>query len=1093
MYNSKYYTCEQIDQRLLEGYYDDAVAAGYTGSKAQYLAGLLQAINYSANPTITADKVAYNSASGLYKNVQEALGGIARQTSKIKGVISVSDNLDSKKESSDVGLWFISRTQDPGIVLVCRDFENHYVQVKLSATRNVSINETTNKPSIQYRKYIDNAWTEWTEIEFNILKTHILQADGITIQDTPLYGYIQHLKKTSTFAGIATPTTDPGTPDGPVFYIATEAGAYSNFGGIELESGEAAILLWDNGSWTKKVTGFATQEELLALRDLISSLYSPDKDITSEFSIITGKQAYGTVGNIIQFGSLSGAEYTVVNIEGEGVYAKFKSVPRWQVSSYLQYTDTNGIIVSRKFENIGNNVECEELIEFPEGATKCYITGAKGTISIVKKGEESIITKLTKRVDSIESSVNKYLIDKTELSGALTDVTSKYAITKGKQAYGNVGGVISFESQNILEYVAIDTDGVLVRFISENKKLGVSSYLQYVDANGIILARDFVNIGVGVECKTIIQFPPNATRAYVTGSVDTIQIFESVGRPVSIIEYIKNKVDDISEIGKLEDITVAENSKSIVDAINKACTLSITRNAHVLNKEEAFDTWGQSATNNKFLTGEVGSKISVLSGNDTRNIKIPVKDGYMITYPMFKTSQMNGSFLVDSNNTILEKFINNTEPNGTMNTVTVSGYGNKEVYFYLSLYPYSLVTQKITIQTGGEVSTEQISINKYLSKLLSNNYKENVSEEKALTTFGAFKMYEELSNKMLNDSSVLFPCKDYGVMPSCQYGDSEAFLQDGVDAEGNAIIKYSDVIAKYDELMSAYPNYIKKKELGYDASGTIPMYAYTFEPKYPTQSIYLQAGVHGWEPDPVFALAMIATLIANAYGTTDGNGLKVDDDALKYIRENVKITIVPCVNPYGFNNRADCGIDKRGQAQNNANGVQLNGAWTGNAAEAVAVRGLIEELKQELSFAIDMHSTVWEDSRSRYGCFYGGVNNGSANLLTVFKTYEWLYRFYDIKYPSIVQGDSVPNPLGRGYASIGTMAGAFNSWVYSTYGIESATMEFSDHVWTPELHTSVAMSVAVNMYLNQFIQHICARFKSITPKVDSSDIYPAKG
>ena len=79
MYNSKYYTCEQIDQRLLEGYYDDAVAAGYTGSKAQYLAGLLKAINYSANPTLTADKVVYNPAiSGLTpKNVQGAVDELA--------------------------------------------------------------------------------------------------------------------------------------------------------------------------------------------------------------------------------------------------------------------------------------------------------------------------------------------------------------------------------------------------------------------------------------------------------------------------------------------------------------------------------------------------------------------------------------------------------------------------------------------------------------------------------------------------------------------------------------------------------------------------------------------------------------------------------------------------------------------------------------------------------------------------------------------------------------------------------------------------------------------------------------------------------
>lgn len=815
-----------------------------------------------------------------------------------------------------------------------------------------------------------------------------------------------------------------------------------------------------------------------------------NENITSDFSITTGKQAYGNVGSIVNVGNISDTEYVMIDIEG--VYVQFMSAPRSQVSSYIQYTDTSGVIVARKFENIGNNVECEEFIEFPEGATKCYVTGAIGTISVIRKEVgDSLLSKLTKRVDDIEPVVNKYLIDKTEPSGVLTNVTSEYTINKGKQAYGNVGNAISIGSQQILEYVAIDTDGVIVTFTSEEEKIDVSSYLQYVDANGIILERDFVNIGVGVECKKVIQFPPNATRAYVTGSIGTIQIFES-NELVSPFEAVRSKVEAIPEVGKLEDITVADNPKSIVDAINKACTLSIISNGTVLNKEDAFDMWGQSSANNYFLRGEVGSKISVLDGQDVKNIKIPVKDGDMITYPMFKTSQTNGSFLVDSNNIILEAFINNTEPNGTMNTVTVSGYGNKEVYFYLSLYPYSLVTQKITIKTA-ESQTEQIPINEYLLDILSNDYKEAVSEKKALTTVGASLMYEELSNRMSSGSNILFPCKDYGVMPSCQYGDSEAFLQDGVDSEGNAIVKYSDVIAKYDALVSAYPNYIKKKELGYDASGTIPMYAYTLEPKYPTQSIYLQAGVHGWEPDPVFALAMIATLIANAYGTTDGNGLKVDDDALKYIRENVKITIVPCVNPYGFNNRADCGIDKRGQAQNNANGVQLNGAWTGNAAEAVAVRNLIEGLKHELSFVIDMHSTVWENSRDKYGCFYAGVNSGSASLLTVFKTYEWLYRFYDMKYPSIVQGDSVPNPFGDGYASIGTMTGTFNSWIYSTYGIESTTMEFSDHVWTPDLHTSVAMSVAVNMYLNQFIQHICARFKSITPKVESSDIYPAKG
>lgn len=117
MYNSKYYTCEQIDQRLLEGYYDDAVAAGYTGSKAQYLAGLLKAINYSANPTISADKVVYNPAiSGLKsKNIQGAVDEL--QGSKISKT-SISE------ESGDSNELIMSQK---AVSNKFRDLENRFV------------------------------------------------------------------------------------------------------------------------------------------------------------------------------------------------------------------------------------------------------------------------------------------------------------------------------------------------------------------------------------------------------------------------------------------------------------------------------------------------------------------------------------------------------------------------------------------------------------------------------------------------------------------------------------------------------------------------------------------------------------------------------------------------------------------------------------------------------------------------------------------------------------------------------------------------------------------------------------------------------
>lgn len=63
----------------------------------------------------------------------------------------------------------------------------------------------------------------------------------------------------ATFAGIATPDTDPGTPDQNVFYIATEPGTYANFGGIEIAEGEAVILEW-RGKWSKILISTIDQE-----------------------------------------------------------------------------------------------------------------------------------------------------------------------------------------------------------------------------------------------------------------------------------------------------------------------------------------------------------------------------------------------------------------------------------------------------------------------------------------------------------------------------------------------------------------------------------------------------------------------------------------------------------------------------------------------------------------------------------------------------------------------------------------------------------------------------------------------------------------
>lgn len=74
-----------------------------------------------------------------------------------------------------------------------------------------------------------------------------------------LTNIVNAIGENATFAGLATLATNPGTPDGPVFYISTEAGIYPNFDRIEVFSHEVVILYWNNGNWAKLITGFSAE------------------------------------------------------------------------------------------------------------------------------------------------------------------------------------------------------------------------------------------------------------------------------------------------------------------------------------------------------------------------------------------------------------------------------------------------------------------------------------------------------------------------------------------------------------------------------------------------------------------------------------------------------------------------------------------------------------------------------------------------------------------------------------------------------------------------------------------------------------------
>lgn len=79
MYVSKHYTCAEIDQRLLQGYYDDAVSAGFVGTLKEFWAFVLS----------IKDKPGTEEVSGLLESLEQKLN---------KAIDAVQGNLDTSTQ-----------------------------------------------------------------------------------------------------------------------------------------------------------------------------------------------------------------------------------------------------------------------------------------------------------------------------------------------------------------------------------------------------------------------------------------------------------------------------------------------------------------------------------------------------------------------------------------------------------------------------------------------------------------------------------------------------------------------------------------------------------------------------------------------------------------------------------------------------------------------------------------------------------------------------------------------------------------------------------------------------------------------------------
>lgn len=159
-----------------------------------------------------------------------------------------------------------------------------------------------------------------------VIKTNGNQEITGAIMQNVLNTIVSTVGANRTFVGIANKNTNPGTPDGNVFYIAYTAGNYVNFqskaGNLTVNPGELAILYNETTDWGKSVIGMSS-DGVIALANITNQINATGRYAYTDTGIVRGSNAgsqkvytFLVAGQSYQFTLTPVGGDTTVNIQG---------------------------------------------------------------------------------------------------------------------------------------------------------------------------------------------------------------------------------------------------------------------------------------------------------------------------------------------------------------------------------------------------------------------------------------------------------------------------------------------------------------------------------------------------------------------------------------------------------------------------------------------------------------------------------------------------------------------------------------------------------------------------------------------------------
>ena len=258
---------------------------------------------------------------------------------------------------------------------------------------------------------------------------------GNVLQET-LLSLVSNIGDNATFAGMATPDTNPGTPDQNIFYLAAQPGVYSNFGGVELTD-QVLIFTNKNGIWVKNESGIATAEQVTKLENKIVGLSIKASEYVIGYWVgdnppkADSKDGYLRCNVPYQIDANTNDVISMYNSQG-------KKVRIADYSLTIKLTDANGNKVNWSYQDSGNDIlpSANAKFLYIHTSTPSTISDIDGFffLGMFSKKIVDYITELDKRSKEIEEQSEE---NKRQLEGIINTAKLNYTPTKWLNAYAD--------------------------------------------------------------------------------------------------------------------------------------------------------------------------------------------------------------------------------------------------------------------------------------------------------------------------------------------------------------------------------------------------------------------------------------------------------------------------------------------------------------------------------------------------------------------------------------------------------------------------------------------------------------------------------